>query len=298
MWMHPEDARSDFILAAATAAVGWIVHNFVVSLGVYPNPGTLLHSALTVMWLFVLTGLVPLLLARYREDSPGAFGLGSDRHGVLPGLVLAVPVLVVGVLGLWADGVALPRALLGEFGLLPSDPLRVLVRLAAIAAVFAGSFLLYAFLTVRARNGFRRTELGQVEALRTFGMGAAGSVLLLGLLTSLAGICSVTSVLTTAAGLAALVLIADGAVTAGKQTSRAAVLAPAIVAVVIALLVDGGLFGGNLLITLYRGSAAAGTVIVLAVLVEAGRAWSGLVLMLAVAIYPSLLMPVPFGPSC
>lgn len=299
MWMHPEDARTDVILAAATAAFGWFVHDLVSGLGFYPRPATVAGQALIAAWTFALSGLVPLLLARYREEDASAFALDSDRTAALRGAVLAVPIVVVGIVVLWVDfGQSLPRALLGQLGQLPSDPLALLVRLGRLTAVFVGSYMLYAFLTVRSRTAFSRTEISQTEALRTYGMGAAGAVLVLGLLTSLGGICSAASVLTTAAGLTAVVLLADGSVGVGTQTTRATILAPAIVAVVISVFIGGGIFTGNLLIALYQGAAAAGIVIVLAVLVEAGRAWAGVALLLAATLYPSLLTPVAFTPTC
>lgn len=294
MWTHPEDARTDFILAAAAAMLGWWVRGLVVGLPGYPRGGAL-GDLLTLGWVFGLTGLVPWLLARYRDEGRAAFGL-DQAGGAATGLVLAVPVAFVGVVRLWAEAdVGLPRALLGRLGQLSQDPARLTLQVAGIGVVFLGTLMLYTFLTVRARDAFGRTTVSQVEALRTFGMGAAGAALLLGLLTTLADVCSPASVLATAGGLAAVVLLADMTADVSHDTTRATVLGPAIVALLLnVLLRGGGLFGGNLLLSLYAGTVAGGLALVAAVVLETRNdALAVGPVFLAAAVYPSLLTPIP-----
>lgn len=270
MWIDAEDARSDFVLATAAFLLGDLVRDLVERLPLYPQGG-LVGSTLDVAWLFVVTGLVPLLLARYRRHGLHAFGLAQGPWWS-PAWVAVLPVAGAGMLEAWTRGQDLPDALLGVFADLPTDPTGLLLRLGTTTALAAGTVLLVGFLTVRSRDGFRGTPIPLLAGLRTFGMGAAGAALLLGLLNAVRPMFSLLGTLWAVGALAALILAVDRVVEPGQTTTRATLLAPAIVVGVHKLFGFGGLIGNvDLLSSLYLAALAGGTTIALSALIETGR---------------------------
>ncbi|HEX9888657.1 MAG TPA: hypothetical protein VGA69_04220 [Nitriliruptorales bacterium] len=281
MWITAEDARSDFVLAAAAALLGPILQGFVSGLPFYPRG--LIGTMLGIAWLFAMTGLVPVLLAGYRDHGLSAFGLDQPQEGLGTGVIVALPLVVAGWLAFWLNGVSVIDALLGLLPFL-SGGQGLVVDLLAFAVVTIGSVLLYTFLTVRARHAFKATHLTQVEALRTFGMGAVAVAAVLGLLLSISG--NATSLLLRVAGVAGLVLVADRYVQPADSTTRSTVLAPAITVLVFWVFRSGGLFRGSLLDGLYAGSLAAAIAVTVAILVETRRhAWATVPVLAAAALY-------------
>jgi hypothetical protein len=166
----------------------------------------------------------------------------------------------------------------------------------AVAVLTAGSLLLVAFATVRGRDAFRDDERSASELLRTLGLGAAGVALVVGGARALAGGGRIGPVLLNVVALIALVLIADRVVPPRTTVTRPAVLTPAVLVLVVHLFASGGLFGGDLFASLYTGSLAAGTTVVLAVTIEHQRRAALLVpLLVALHWWPTCLSPLPFG---
>lgn len=292
MWMSSEDARSDFILAAAAFLLGGLVRDFVARLPGYPD-GTL-GLVLAVLWVFALTGLVPVLLARYRAHGLGAFGLAGGATGMGAGVIVALPIVAVGFLDRWTNGIAPLQSALGDLSVLlePGNVTELLLTVGFIVATFFGLVLLYTFLTVRARDGFARNVLPLVEALRTFGMGAVGAATILGLLNAIRPGFRPAGVLWTVGGLAIAVLLTDRLVVGGMETTRATILAPMAIAAAAQLFAFGGVFGNqDLLLSLYLASLAAGVAAIIAALVETRvRAWSVVPVALAIAVYARLAL--------
>lgn len=303
MWMESDDARSDVILAGATAVFGVAIVAFLGRLPFYPRSG-LLGIALQLFWMFALTGLVPYLLTRYRKLGAESYGFDTGRDGWTAGLLLAVPVVVAGVLRGWPQQTTLPRALLGRFAaFLPGDGMQdnaataasaVLdgfTQLAIVVILVAGALLLYPFLTVRGRDAFRGDDASVTELIRTVGMIAVAAALGFGLLRSLRADFSAVSALVHVLALLALVLLGDRLVPARVTTARPAVLTPVIVAFLAHLLPA---LGGDLLMGLFAGALAAGIVAVIACVIE-GRAfaWAVIPAVAAMAIYPTCLTPLP-----
>jgi hypothetical protein len=305
MHLSPDEARSDVILAAAATLFGGFVLTLVTRLPLYPRSG-ILGLLVGVFWIFALTGLVPLLLARYRGDGVRAFGLDGPRDGWRAGLVLLLPVAVLGILRELISTGALAPALLGRLGgatagspVVLGTPRLGLVELAfsalQLVALTAGALLLVTFLTVRGREGFRPVDLALTQTLRTFGMGAVGLALLLGLVRSIGPDARVVPVLMQVAALGVLVLLADRMVPLGPTFPRGAVLAPGVVVLLSHVFATGGLFRGDLLAGLYTGALGAGTAIVVAVLIATRRrAWAVVPLMVALHWWPSCLSPLAF----
>lgn len=295
MWMDPEDARSDFILAAAAAVFAPFLRDLATNIPGYPATGT---SGIVVatLWVFAGTGLAALLLARHRGQGLEAFGLTHEgRPGLASGALIALPVVALGIIDAWSSGLPLSRAALGAFAVV-SDPVDLALVLLYIGAVFVGLLLLFGFLAVRARHAFARREIAQVEALRTFGMGGVALVTVLGLLRAIGPSLTVAAALFSAASLAAVVLLTDRYVTAGAMTTRATVLGPAIAVGLTVLLRMGGIFSG-LLDGLYFGGLAATIAVVTAVLVETRRhTWAIVPLFAALALYPNII-PIAIGGS-
>lgn len=287
MWTDPEEARSDFILAAAAALFGPLLLTFLQNL-LQPlflgTPGNLFSLAL----FFAYTGLVPLLLARYRGQGIEAFGLDDGREGIVPGLLMALPIVAVAIgLGLALSG-SVVDAVLGTLSGLLAGPATFLTTLLRAVVFSVSVVLLYTFLTTKARHAFARNEVQQVEMLRTFGIGAAGAGFLAGLLLLVRG-GSLLRILLEALTLVAVVLVADRFVAANGRTTRATVLAPAIVA----LIVKVRLFGGDFVFSLRGALLSAGLVIVVAVVLETRRyAWAALPVLVATVLWPTPLVPL------
>lgn len=291
MWSDPEESRSDFILAAAVAVFGPILGMFLTQwlpLRALGDIGLVLVGALLVVVYYALT---PLLLARYRGEGARAFGLDTPRDGLTSGLIVAAPLAGLGIavsaLGPGGD----VRALLGRLGGLGGGGGGILGAVLLLTASFVGALLLYTFLTAKAREGFGRTEVAQVEVLRTFGMGAAGVALVFGLIVSIGPRLNIVRAILDPLVLAAVVLLADRLVEPGRTTSRATVLAPALVAVLIRVNLIGDLFG-----TLRGGLLAGGLVVVVATLVETRRhAWAAVPIVAAAVIWPTGFAPLAGG---
>lgn len=302
MIISPDEARSDVILAAAAAVLGTLLIGVVSQLPLYPRTG-LLGDLVDLFWIFAVTGLVPLLLARYRGDGLGAFGLDGPRGGWRRGLVLVVPVAVVGVLSPLVLAFDVGPMVLGRLGALPSaSPTGALARVLELVLLVAGAVLLTTFLTVRGRDGFRPVDMSLVQVLRTFGMGCAGVALVGGLLRALGGQVGPGSVLLEVGALVAVVLLSDRLIPLGPTVPRGAVLAPlVVVAVGHVFALGGGLLFGNPLVSLHTGGLAAGIATVVAVLISSRRlAWAVVPLLVAVHWWPTCLSPVPISqaPGC
>jgi hypothetical protein len=306
VYMSPDEARSDVILAAAAAVFGSILIGLISGLPLYPRTG-LLGAAVAIFWIFALTGLVPLLLAKYRGDGVQAFGLDGPRDQWRRGLVLALPVVALGVLNEFVATGGLGPSLLGRIGgatggtpsLAPlglPGPVAMVLASVELLALVLGGLLLTTFLAVRGREGFRPVDLSLTQAVRTFGMGCAGVALVTGGLRSLGPDVRIASVLLQVATLVALVLLADRLVPLGPTVPRGAVLAPLVViAVAHVFTVGGGLLFGNPLIGLHNASLGAGTAVVIAAMVAARRmAWAAVPLVVALHWWPSCLSPVAF----
>lgn len=287
MWTDPEEARSDFILAAAATLFGPLILAFLQELVPSLFFGTV-GNVLSLALFFAYTGLVPLLLARYREQGIEAFGLDEGREGLVPGVVVALPIVVVTVgLQLLLSG-SVVDAVLGTLSGVLVGPTTALTTLLRAVVVSFSVVVLYTFLATKARTGFARNEVPQVEMLRTFGIAAAGAGFVLGVLLLVQG-ASFARVLLEALLLAAVVLIADRFLTREGRTTRATVLAPAIVAVVVKI----ELFGGDLLFSLRGAALGAGVVVVATVLLETRRyAWAAVPLLVATVLWPTPLIPI------
>jgi hypothetical protein len=311
MWMSPEDARSDFILAGATVLFAPWVIGLVARVPFYPSG--FLGSLLLLVWILVATALVPVLLMRYRDqDLATGIGLAGDRSALSQGLAVAAPIVLVGWVQGWLGwGLGPVRSLLGRLGVVGASPvvgegqstLDLLLNALLVAVLFYAGLVLVGFLTTRARDAFARTELPLVEGLRTFGMGAAAAALLLGLLASIGPEVTVLGAALSAVALAAVVLLTDRLVATSDQTSRATLLAPAIMAVIVQVMASGGPLGGlvsgNLLLGLFHGALSGGLVVALAALIETRRyAWAVVPVAVAASLYPTCMgLPTAFNAS-
>lgn len=287
MWTDPEEARSDFILAAAATLFGPLLLSFIQDLAPGLFSGTF-GNLVGLTLFFAYTGLVPLLLARYREEGMEAFGLDEGRDGLVPGLLIAAPIVLVSIaLQLALTGSPID-AVLGTLSGLTVGPINALLTLLRAVVVSAAVVLLYTFLVTKARHAFARNDVPQVEMLRTFGMAAAAGGLVVGLLLLVRG-GSFMRVLLDAVTLAAVVLVTDRFVTPQGRTTRAAVLAPAIVALIVKI----ELFGGEFLISLRGALLGAGLIVVVAVLVETRQyAWAVVPALVATVLWVTPLIPL------
>lgn len=303
MWLNTEEARSDFILAASALVFGTLVVDFLFRLPIYP--GGQLSLWLTPVWVVLLMIMPPRFLANYRDQDTEAFGLGGDRGGLADGILLAAPVVAVGYVRGFSGGNVL-GALLGRLrgfaatggSLAQPDLLTLLLGVVVLGAAGVGVMLLFGMLVVRARDGFRATDMPLLEALRTYGLGAVAVGTVLGALLSLAGAGPPTwAVLLDGLAMVAVILLVDRLVASGDRTSRATILAPAIVGMVAFIFsMGGGLFSENLAVSLYRGAMAASVAIVVAVLIETRRAAWAAVPLVAATIWAPTCATLPVAP--
>lgn len=304
MFLSTEDARSDVILAGAAAVFGGVLIQLLLQTPGIPR-GATTTGAIALVATFALSGLVPYLLARYRQDVPGAFGfVGAGGTWSSTALLLAAPLAAVGVArGLLIDGSPVTAAL-GRVGrALTLSPALGPAPVDVAGAVFAGlqvvvlvlgSSLLIGFLTVRGRDAFRTDERSAVELVRTIGGGALGVALLVGLLTAVGGRISFGAVLLNVAAGALLLAVVDRTMPARAVVTRPAVLTPVVLVVVAHVFDSGGIFRGGLTFGLYAGGLAAATVVAMAVALEQRRQAAALLpLLVAVHWWPSCLSPLP-----
>jgi hypothetical protein len=304
MYLSPDEARSDVILTGAAVIFGGILLELLLSAPLIPRSGIGLELV-ALLAMFVTTGLVPLLLARYRDDVPAGFGLVPGRSvPVGPALLLAAPVVVLGVLrGVLVEG-SMSTLSLGWPGIVlfgspvvgatGADVTGGVLMTLGVLVMTVGTFLLVGFLVVRGREAFRDDERSSTELLRTVGAGTVGVAFVLGGLGSLGRGGFVTVVLNVVA-LAVVLLIADRLVPPTARVSRPAVLTPMVLVLVAQVFAAGGLFRGGLLTGLASGAFAAGLVLAIAIVAEhRGTTAVAGPLLLAGYWWPTSLQLLPF----
>ena len=306
MYLSPEDARSDVIMAGAAAVFGGTLLSLVLTAPGIPASG-IVAEVIVVAAAFVLSGLVPILLARYRSDVPGAFALGGGGAFGGVALLLALPAVVLGSLrALLVDG-SLLTAVGGRLGrALTASPLvgagqavdvvGVILAALQIVALSVGTLLLLGFLTVRGRDAFRSDERSATEVLRTFGAVGLGVAAIGGLLSAIGGGGSLAAVGLNVLGAAALLAVVDRTVPVGLRVTRPAILTPVVLVGVAHLLAAGGIFRGGIISAAYTGGLATVTTVAVAITIErGGRAAPTALLLVAVSWWPSCLHPLPLG---
>lgn len=244
-YTDPEEARSDLFLSGAVYIFGPQLVQGLVRLAPGLLGGGIAGAVVAVVVPLLTTALVPVLLARYRGDTPADFGWGVDgATGIRLGLATAVPFAVAVALSPVIATLLSPEALPVVPATLPAllvgatDPVSVLAN----AATWLGLVVLAVYATVKARDAFR-TDHRSVAATAT----EVGRVL------AIAGVVATVLLLLTLRGAppAGLVLLPIGAAAAwylvvrslgGPATvARAAVLAPTVLLAVRPLF--GNLFG-------------------------------------------------------
>ncbi|MEX2550526.1 MAG: hypothetical protein WD638_09880 [Nitriliruptoraceae bacterium] len=305
MYIEPDDAKTDVILAAAVAVIGPSVVGFVSRLPLVPRTGAL---GVLIGFVFVLatTALVPVLLARHRGDGLHAFGMreaGGSLNAVgtsnatAGSLLMVVPVAVAGagtVLLLGGSGSA---ALLGRVGMAigsVADLVAISLTALRLVVLSVATLLLTGFLSVRSRDGFPRSpDTSLPELVRTFGLGAVGVAAVTGVVRALTGGSGSILALNVVA-LVAVLLLVDRLVPAGITVPRTTVVAPLLVILIVQTFSAGGIFGGGLLLGLHRGALAAGVVIAVAATAATRRgAVLAVPLIIAVHWWPTCLSPLP-----
>ncbi len=300
MYISSDDAKSDVILAAAVLLFGGLARVIVSQLPLYPRGGVA-AIVLDLVWLVLLTSAMPWWLSRYRGDGLRAFGLDGDRSAITYGLLLAVPVVVAQLLIAVLGGRDVFGAVLGDLDLvfgvgMAQGGVVTFAVIARILLLTLGATLVISFLAVRSRDAFPRSpDTSLTELVRTFGMGAAGIALLIGLLRALVGPASAAMVLLNVAALIAIILLADRRLPHTTMVPRATIAAPAIVVLVVHIFATGGFFRGDLPAGIFAGALGAGVAIVVSALVQLrGVAWSIVPLMLAVHWWTGPLSPLAF----
>jgi hypothetical protein len=275
-----DEARSDVALTVAALVFGPLL------LGSLRGGSGTLGVLLDLAVVLALTALVPLLLARSRagRGANGAFGralaLDAPPGGILVGLPLAAPVAVAGAVAMLTAGATGGAALLGR---LSGD----LMQVAQVAVLSLGSTVLVVFLVVRGVEAFPRSPEWPLRRLvRTLGMGATAIALVAGLLRVPLG-ANPVRVVTNAAALGVLILLADRLLVARTVVPRLALFLPVGLALYLHLTAYG------LSVGLQAGALAAGvTVVVGAAALSSHGAWAIVPLMIAVHLWPTCLSPL------
>ncbi|MFP4311029.1 MAG: hypothetical protein ACLFS9_03490 [Nitriliruptoraceae bacterium] len=305
MFLDADDAKTDVILAGALAVLGPTLLGFVTRLPLLPRSGVG-AVAVELLSLAAVTLLVPLWSSRYRGDRAAAFGFspggghlrvaGTTGTGTAA-LTLAAPAVLLGVLLAALLSSQASVVVLGRAGLAlrTGDPaLNLVVTLAQVAVLSAGTLVLTGFLGVRARVGFPRSpELSLTELVRTLGLVATGVALLTGVVRIVTG-ADVRIVALNLVALVAVLLLADRLVPYGIEVPRTSIAAPLVVVVLMQTFAAGGLFGGGLLTGLHRGALAAGVVVAVTSLAATRRGvMAAIPLVIAVHWWPTCLSPLP-----
>jgi hypothetical protein len=290
--LDPDAARSDLVLTGAMVlVVGPLLLAARANAAI--GGGAVLGTLVDVAVVLATTVLVPLLLARHRGDGARAFAWRPSGATLVRSLPLALPAVVLGPVALSIIGAPAITRLLGRLGgddtLSAASVTMATLRIVSVAALAAGSLLLVAFLAVRARDAFPRSrERTLTELLRTGGMLAALVALIAGLARALGG-ASVTLALVNALALAATVLVADRMLPARERAPQAAIIAPA----VVALVAHVGSAPGGLVAGIEAGALAAGITVVMATLALSAAGSVRLVaLVVAVHLWPTCLSPL------
>lgn len=305
MFLDADDAKTDVILAGALAVLGPTLLGFVTRLPLLPGSGV---GAVVVelLALAAVTLLVPLWSSRYRGDRAAAFGFapggGHLRVAGTTGtataaLTLAAPAVLLGVLLAALISSQASVLVLGRAGLAlrtGDAALNLVVTLAQVAVLSAGTLVLTGFLGVRGRVGFPRSpELSLTELVRTLGLVATGVALLTGVVRVVTG-ADVRIVALNLVALVAVLLLADRLVPYGIEVPRTSIAAPLVVVVLMQTFAAGGLFGGGLLTGLHRGALAAGVVVAVTSLAATRRGVvAAIPLVIAVHWWPTCLSPLP-----
>lgn len=308
MWLSADEAKSDVILAAAATLFGGVILGWVGAIPLYPDSG-LLGSVVRVLEIAIIVGLVPLLLARYREGTlQQSFAITGEAASFWVGMLVAAPIAVIEIIRRFVVTQSPTDALFGRvlFGQptvasnLDLAQLGNLIIEAVWLVVLAlATWMFLSFLIVRSRPAFRSPEMDVTEALRTFGLAAAAGGLVFGLVRSLVVRGGFMMTLLSFVAVVATILIADRYVPGRLETTRATVLAPAIIVLIGHILTGGGFFRGDILSTLHRGLTSAAVVVALAALVEAKHGWALPAIIAVVALWPMCLSPLPFSvPYC
>jgi hypothetical protein len=239
MYTDPEQARSDLFLSGAVYVFGPLLLTLLNPLFRVPVVGAVLAIAAP----FVTTGLVPLLMVRYRKESLRDYGLGDERgSGLRLGLVLSLPVVIAVAVALAVAGVALG-------GTLPAVALGTgsVTGLLANVSAWLGLAILAVYATVKARDAFRAdirsVREGVTEIGRILGVAAGiAALLLLVVLRSDPALWALVPL-----GAAASVFLLRRRYLSRSTTTRAALLAPVILLAIrpfnpFALFLDAGQF--------------------------------------------------------
>lgn len=149
MYVTPDEARSDLFLSGAVYLFGPLF--LQVLLGVVPVAGVPgVGVTLAVLLPLVVTLVVPILLARYRRESLGDYGVGAPggAPALTAGLLAAAPIAVAAAAGGVVAGD--PAASLPLLAATRGAPLPVFAQLAR----WLGLAGLAVYVTVKARDAF------------------------------------------------------------------------------------------------------------------------------------------------
>ena len=287
MYVSPEDARSDLLLAAAVFVFGPVLLSLLLTvIPLTRIPGV--SQVLPVIVPALVTAAVPIAMMRYRGEGWATFGLGGPRTGLGWGALLALPIVVASILSVVALGLAptnaLPAARVGQAGWL----LTVLSRL----ATWLGLAILTAYVTTKARDAFRmdfstipENMLRIARILAIVVAVAAG----LRLATTLA-----VSSIALPLGVALTVYLVWRSVQGPTSTGFAVLLAPTVLLAVGSFLLS--FQAARLIEGVWTGAMIAGLGLAMGVIRESrGSAWPLIGMALVIALATTLPAPLRLG---
>ena len=288
MYVSPEDARSDLLLAGAVFIFGPIALTLLLTiLPLTRIPGV--GQALSIATPALLTIAVPVALVRYRGESWADFGLGPARAGLGAGALLAAPIVVASLLSATATGNPLGGL---PVVTLPTLGLNGVLSLIARVITWFGLALLATSVGTKARDAFRSDFSTVPEAMARIGRIVAivaGAAALLRFATT-----GLVSSLVLPAGVAVTVYLVWRGVNRPTSTGLAALLAPTV------LLALGSFFisfsAARLIEGAWTGALVAALGLAMAGMKESrGGAWPAVGLALVVALATSVPAPLRLG---
>lgn len=288
MYVSPEDARSDLLLAGAVFIFGPIVLTLlltIVPLTRLPGVG----EVMSILTPVLLTIAVPVALVRYRGESWADFGLAPGRAGLGAGAVLAAPIVLASLLSATVSGNPLGGL---PVVTLPTLGLDGVLTLTARVVTWFGLALLATYVATKAREAFRSDVTTVPEGMARIGRVVAivaGAAALLRFATS-----GTIASLLLPAGVAVTVYLVWRGVNRPTATGLAVLLAPTV------LLALGSFFISFSLTRLIEGAWTGALVAALGLAMAGtkesrGNAWPAVALAVVVALATTVPAPLRLG---
>ena len=295
MYVSPDDARSDLLLAGAVFVFGPVLLRLLLQIVPFDRiPGV--SQILPIVVPALVTVAVPVALVRYRGEAWSSLGFGSSKDGLGKGALLALPIVVASVIAAAVGGLsprgALPATMVTQPGLF----LPLLSRL----VIWVGLAVLAAYVTTKARDAFRMDfstipeGMARISRVLAMVVGVAALIRFVPALNFPLGLPVDISSLALPLGVAATVYLVWRGVQGPSSTGFAVLLTPTVLLAVGSFILS---FQPALLIdSVWTGAMIAGLGLAMGALRESrGTAWPLIGMALVIALATTMPVPLRIG---